>query len=416
MENEKMQQCHDLFIKLIRGYLTGEMEVNEEFENADWNKLHELSYRTGLTPMLCEPVKKVYSRYPFKTDIYQRFINGTIVMALKEETKIEYVERIVKAAAEKDIQVLVFKGPIIADAYKDYRMRVSSDTDMYVDEKDKDAMMEILESLGYQWLQDKSKDHVQNLTIPNVHYVELHTALWEDFKGSRIKVLESFELTAPKNRICDKFCGVMLDTIRHEEQLIYFVYHFAKHMVLESASIRNVMDILLFYKKHKDKIDEASFKERLERLGYWKCFCILCQVGEEYLGFRADDLPCYAKTDSESLDQVLKVLFSEQVTRDDDIYRWQMVYNMTPYLTGDYDPNMSGVKRKLKYLFPTRSNMPEKYSYAKKSVFLVPIAWVHRIFDYIVSRFFKRNYRMAGSKRMSRMDAKLQVLKKMKLI
>ena len=416
MEDKKMRQCHDLFIKLTKGYLTGQIDVDESFMDADWEKIYELAYRTGLTPMLCEVVQQVYAKYPFDVSVYNRFINGTIVMALKEEHKIKCVENIIKAAEAKGIQVLIFKGPVIADVYKDYRMRYSSDTDMFVDEKNKDAMMEVLKDLGYQWLEEKSKDHVQNLHIPNVHYVELHTALWEDFSGTRIKILESFGLTAEHNRIRDTFCGIEMDTIRHEEQLIYFVFHFAKHMVLESASIRNVMDILLFYKKHKEKINDNSLKESLEKLGYWKCFCILCQIGYDCLGFSKEELPAFDSADKEAIDQVLKVLLSEQVTRDDDIYRWQMVYNMTPYLTGDYDPNMTGRKRKIRYLFPSRADMPEKYKYAKKCVLLVPIAWVHRVIDYCVSRLVRRKYRMAGTKRMNRMDAKLEVLEKMKLI
>ncbi len=406
----------EAFIELLRGAVCGEMKIVPEFCNVKWEKILYLAQITGTLTLLCEQVKNVNESYAIPEDIYNKFVYTTIHLALKEEKKIMYLEKILLEARNQGIEVIVFKGPVVADAYSDYRLRVSSDTDMYVDDINKEKMIHILEKLGYTWLRESSKLKVQNFTILNEHYVELHTALWEDYSGTKIDTLQSMNLTTCENRINDIFCGIDITTLKYEKHLIFLLFHFAKHMIIETANIRFIVDILLFFVKHQEEMNIKELQNDLEKIGYWDFFNIICNIGVMCLGMDADLFPFIINLDQKSIKYVLSTLIDQSIKYKKEKEKWQMVHYMMPYFTGDNEKGKKDGKRKIQYLFPNREQLPEKYSYAKKHVILLPLAWGLRMLNYIFERLDTRKYRMSGLKRMNKIDDKLEILRKFKLV
>ena len=90
---------------------------------------------------------------------------------------------------------------------------------------------------------------------------------------------------------------------------------------------------------------------------------------------------------------------------------------MMPYLTGDNSEKdkLSKREKRVKYLFPGVKDFPEEYGYVKKCPILLPVGWIHRIVKYAFDRTFKKGERIAGSVRMSKVDEKVNRLRKMGL-
>lgn len=390
-----------------------------DYSQVDWNRVHELARDSKLLPIMIRRLKTV----PEACAALGDSINGLSMLgiryAIDEMNKKRLLIKLLNEAKEKDIPVLVFKGVVLSQLYPEPSLRISCDTDLYIDEEIRQKMIDIFLENGYEFHEEDSNENVKKYLHPSGHYIELHSKLTTYIKGTKINTLWDMRLTDA--RVHGIYDGVECDTIAYGEQLIFLMFHLFKHLMGEHANLRFLTDILLFLYGYIDEMDVEVLKERMVGLGYWKCFCNMYGIGLRYLGFeKLEKLEAVGleKYNEEAAEALIEELLLYYFDEEDEEFRLDLTYSMTPYLTGD-DNDCEGKGANgsmLAYLFPPYKHFPEEYTYVKKCPILLPIGWIHRIIKYVWETKISKKHRMTGTTRLRKVDEKVNRLKKMSII
>lgn len=407
------------FFALVRASIHKDYIDEYDYSDSDWKQIFNLAMGSKLLPMMGKKLKSIPGAVETFGSTLDAVSNQSVRMAIGEISKKRMLLKLIKDARDKDVPVLLFKGVVLSELYPEPSLRISSDTDMYIDEDERDRMVEVLTQNGYQFHEEDSNENVVKYLHPSGHYIELHSKLWSFIQGTRIDELQKMGLT--DCRVHGTYDGVECDTIAYGEQLVFLVFHMYKHIMFEHANLRFITDILLYLYKYIDEIDLKTLKERFVFLGYWKCFCNMYYIGLKYLGFKPlEKLEAIGleKECDEAEEALIEELLLFYLEEEDEEFQFELTYSMTPYLTGD-DKNCAGKGANgsvFSYLFPSYRNFPEEYTYVKKCPVLLPIGWIHRIIKYVWDTKIAKKNRMAGTTRMRKVDEKVARLKKMQLI
>ena len=389
-----------------------------DYSDTDWVEITKLAAGTGMLGIVFKRMKDLAVTDEKLKEIVLDMERRIFIRGISEIRKNQLLAVILKIASEEQLPVLLFKGVVLSSLYPEPSMRFSSDTDMYIDECYRNKMADIFVRLGYEY-KEESNENVVKYSLPQQHYIELHSKLWSVVTGNKIDILEKMKLT--EKRIHATFDGVECDTIDYGEQLIFLMFHLYKHLFFEHANIRFLTDIMLFFYAHCKEMDLQLAKDRMLSLDYWNFFSLLYEISVRFLGF--ERLPEMEALGPEMYDaQAAEITINELMLlyKDDfdEKHHFQLMYNMMPYLTGDSKEIEKSWKKqkRMHYLFPGVEDFPEEYKYVKKYPILLPIGWIHRIIKYAFDRLFHKESRISGVIRMNKVEDKVERLEKMGLI
>ena len=225
--------------------LQGEVNWIKVCELLISGKLYSVVYRSilNLEDELCVPEKMLaeWKAYTFS-------------LGFRQLRMITELKRVLQAAEERGIQLIMFKGLALAELYPEPYMRTSSDVDLLVSEEQRYAAENVLVELGYEKIEELSKTHVPTYVVDDGNRylkIELHDRLWEDYEGKQADILKEMQLDNPKTFIQQKAVGINITTLGHTEHLIYQIFHIAKHFFFEGISLRYLVDIMLFIEAHE---------------------------------------------------------------------------------------------------------------------------------------------------------------------
>lgn len=385
-----MEKLERDFLLLTQYVATGNKETNNDWENTDWSEIYKICNINKMVANTHDWVKELIGLSPELLAQWDRFRFMTFV----RQKKCFYSLRdVVNSFDEKQISYVVFKGNIIANLYANPYYRISADSDVFVEEDDREAATRVLLDLGYKYVEEESKDIMVSVFIKEEagHKIELHTSLFEDYSGAQIDILNNMNLTAEEKRTIVEIDGTQFTTLGHEEHLIFQIFHFVKHFILEGVSIRYLIDITLFINSYYNEINWNSFWKKMQTLKY-DTFCdrffYLCK---KYYGLNPEVIRNRAVTIDEATEESLLLdLIYKGNSNNNQKASYHLTGNLVGYLEGDKEEiNTSPIYKKLKTVFPNQNDVHEYYLYAKKHKALVPVAWLHRPFHSLRLRLNK---------------------------
>lgn len=337
----------------------------------------------------------------------------TCSTAIRETSRRADLERVLKAAAERDIKLICFKGDILARLYPEWKTRISGDSDLFVYERDKDRAIGLLEELGYQQDKEKSKSQVPVFLHPiRKHKLELHFSLWEDYEGKQIDMLNKMALTDEAELEAIMVGAVKGWTLSPTNHLIYQMFHIIKHFSVQGIGTKYMWDITYFLKAHIQEIDKDKFWRCMEELGYQE-FCThyfgLC---ERYLGLNVNIM----LTSTECVDRKKqeKLLADMMAFSNKEKLDYKVITLMSPYLEGRETVAGGSLMRKLSLIFPMPDALQEEFSYAKRHRILLPIAWGHKWLRFMKNHI---NGKSAGAaQKLKEADNRLEMMQEMNLL
>ncbi|MCR5772121.1 MAG: nucleotidyltransferase family protein [Butyrivibrio sp.] len=359
---------------------------NDKYE-LDFEELKVMIQENSLSAFLYKPVKEFNDKNGIISQEviadYGRYIQAVM---FRELSKNYGIKKLCKEAENRGIRLVFFKGILLADLYPQYAERTSSDSDILVDDKDKEAAEKLLVELGYEKNLEHSKNHVQ-VYSNNVldHVVELHTRLWEDYTGPRIDILDKMELSCLQTDIRTMACGIEVNTLGYEKHLVYQLFHIIKHFSLDGIGIRYLIDTTLFVNRYCEDIDFDLFWKHIELLGYTKFVEAFFQICVKELKMTDKVFENHAYMLDHSVDDLKMDLLKVGITKDKDA-GWQIMGAMEGYFTGEAKAPKTEIKRKLSMVFPSLDALPKTYIYARRYPILLPFAWVHRAIKFIIRR------------------------------
>lgn len=172
------------------------------------------------------------------------------------------------------------------------------------------------------------------------------------------------------------------------DNAIFLFLHWVKHFLSCGTGIRQIMDFFLFWKNNRYNIDALKFQKMLEDLGFSKLYAASVHIALNYLQFDKSEIENFNfEVDEFFINWLLMDI--EQGGVFGKLEQRKLTFY---YLFGDagvpgiYEKNSS---RYIKMYINTfrYSYLIRKYKYLQNAKFLLPVAYVNRVYDLFFSVF-----------------------------
>jgi hypothetical protein len=197
-------------------------------------------------------------------------------------------------------------------------------------------------------------------------------------------------------------------TFSATHHLLYLLCHSYKHFLHSGFGMRQLCDMILFMNAYGNQIDYQYFNQRLEQYHFMEFWGNLLDIAEHYLGFSYEKA-CYPRISIETDSELLLMDMLEGGVFGYSTMERKHSANMTlTALKGNSNSRVSGIFHSL---FPDLTYMKQQFSYLKKMPYLLPIAYIQRIFSY-----GKQNSHSESLSSVKIGKQRVELLKKYKLI
>ncbi len=279
-----------------------------------------------------------------------------------------------KALTEAGAKPIAVKGCVCASLWSEPSLRISGDADILAKDGDFETCRRVLESLGY-----KPSGHDPSNEIcfsnPKGCRIELHSSPFkEDASFSKLNsaVGDMSEMASTVN-----IDGVEIICPGVQDHFVYLVLHAFKHFVNSGVGIRQLMDICLLSKD--ESIDWNTVFEKCSGVSADGFLSAVLLISAEYFGLDISRInsPLFRKdVDCEIM---LKDIKSGGIygTRNTD------KHHSGSLTVNSYAESQNGERNAV--IFLPAGRMKRRYPYLRRYPFLLPLAWLQRVFGYVFS-------------------------------
>ena len=291
------------------------------------------------------------------TEVGKKFFKSTMNLSYFCAEQSAAVQSVVDAFKVNKVQHLVLKGTILRDLYPYPEMRLMSDADILIKEKEYTRIKPIMMELGFT--ESFESDHELAWTKGDV-MIELHKRLVPSYNKDFFNYFGDGWKLAKMRDEDTKECYMSL-----EDNFVYTFVHFAKHYRDSGISVKHLTDFYVIMEKNPemdfDYIDREL--EKLQLLDFWKN--IKNAVGA-WFGLNEWD---------EKSEYIAQKIISNKVYGSNE-NRMQ-----ARALKASKKTKHIKLKKVFNLIFPKYSGMCQKYKFLKKVPILLPFMWVFRWFQ-----------------------------------
>ena len=383
---EKLTNVQSEFLKILESFMHDkEYLLPDDF--AHLPELFEMSKQHHMVAAVFEQIRQspiCYSQaYAGLTMAWKRFsIRDVMIQMQKTEGFLNVYEKLVQAG----VTPLVMKGAICRNLYSKPDHRISGDEDMLLAKEQFEQCDRILMQEGYV-REELDMEHlsyeIPYLNRQNGVYIELHLSQFPEESGAYGHLNDEFgEVFAHK--VCEQVQGRQVWTLCPTEHLFYLICHSFKHFLHSGFGMRQVCDMILMAEMYGAQIDWADIEERLYRLNMKTYWDALVKIGEEYLGFSLEKAkyPEQMYNPEVDIEPLLKDLLDSGIYGASTMER-KHSSNMT--LAAVESGKANTTASLTASLFPSRKYMKTQFEWLKKYPWLLPAAYVIRVFRYLKS-------------------------------
>lgn len=348
----------EYFVSLAKASILGENPENPP-KDIDWEYIWNKAYKQNLTGLIAESILRLPPEIqPENTELWNEGMMQTLFLMSQ---KFAEFDRITRMLINAGIDVVCLKGIVTKDLYPVPELRVMGDFDIFVSKSQIDAVSDIFKNEGYEL-----KKEVVGITA------QKGKILWEVFSSLEQEFRENTEEYDEK-----LFCGKIswdngLYRLNNTHMLAHMILHFGQHLIYTGSGIRNLLDIVLFLKKYKDDTDFEEVKRICADNYFERLYQYIMTAVDEIFGVPIEHEDYDIKQFIDTL--LVGGVFGEAAK------------NVMARQTSRQVGNVGMIRR---VFFPTCEMLKTSYPYLKKHRWLLPFAWVHRIFRARIHRGFK---------------------------
>ncbi len=321
----------------------------------EWKYIYDKASEQNIAGLLFPAVMKLDKKFLPDEELIKLWSNtmiSTISIMSRRYNEFLRMNRIVK---ENGFNIIGLKGCILRNIYPIPELRTMGDFDVLVDKKSIGGIAKIFKDNGYDVINDAFGIVCKN----DVAYWEVFDTIEEEFRYNSEKYDKLF-LSNCTNK--DNFTF-----LKHTYFLAHMIVHMGKHYVREGAGIRNLCDVALFVKKYKAEIDFDKVREICSEQNYVNTYSYIINAINKWYdvdvsGIYVEEKDCDLFMEYTMLNGIFgkqgNTLVSQAAKHEDD--------------------SIKGIR---KILFPTVKMLDYRYKYLKKMPFLLPVAWIQRIFS-----------------------------------
>ncbi len=377
-------------MRLFKCAVHGESEI--EPISCDAEKVLKLAERQGVWTVVFPVVKMLYEKDKeiLKSEQFARY-DRRFINNISAEMRRKYAVRsMLEMLEENGICCCILKGEILAELYSVPETRVSSDTDILLEDPSLEARVcEIMEEHKFEVMERPSTSNHAMCRSSATGLVEFHLTMYDELmEDVWFNMLHERSEPLRKHVLAD---GNTVNTLGYTDGAVYVTLHFIKHFLSEGVGIRQLMDVLLYLRRYKDKIDIERFKHTMKELKYDRFLKTGMAVGELFLGISCDEIfeicdDAEFFPDERLICDVLSDieeggLFGHDDKEREEFYKLYTQARYTRFKDGSFDSYMKewGHVSIFKRLFPSYRAMRSEYAVLKKHPAYLPFMYVHRI-------------------------------------
>ena len=286
-------------------------------------------------------------------------------VAVSEKQKFE-VGSVCKAFSDNKIDHMPLKGTILREMYPHSDMRFMSDADILIKTEQYDSIRKVMLELGFSEGVESNHEHVWK---KSGIVIELHKRLIPSYNKDYYAYYgNGWQLAIPSETAPYRY------EMSSEDQMIYLFTHFAKHYRDGGIGLRHITDLYV-YRRHIGKLDEEYIQKELHSLGTYEFYTNITDTINVW--FNGADA-------TEKTDFITDVIFNSGVYGQLS----QKRIAQTLKATTDGRTSIKNAKKRhmFQIIFPSLENMKLRYGFLEKLPFLLPVAWIMRLFKIV---FFK---------------------------
>ena len=411
-----MNQLYKQILSLVKSSIQGEAFTPNT--PIPWKDAYHILVTGKLVGIVYRKVNELPENCRPDEDIMNSWKNMVFQRGFHQLLSFQELGHVLREAEKKGLHPVVFKGIALADLYPEANMRFSSDSDILIPPEERSAMETLLQELGYSFIEIASKQHVPVYKIqqPNRYLkIELHDCLWEDYTGLQAELLEELNLTTPDTLLQTTACKIPITTLGYEQHLIYQIFHIAKHFAFEGLPLRYLVDLTVFVNAYHNQIDAAHFWAIMKKLKY-DVFCdAIFKICIHY--FDMDNSLLSAEYRKYELNEDLLVDILTVGRKEGDASEaWAGTDTLSRYLMRDTQATSNRFSQKIHMIFPTPSELKDKFSYAKKYKILLPFAWIHRFFSAISYSRYCKKQGTSSNDAYNKINHRLELMKDLEMV
>lgn len=383
-----MNHINTLFLQALKASLstTQVTWTSEDVSTEDFNQLFKTASTHHVVPMIFEAV---YSCQAFSAVTPQQAIairRGVTQSIILQTMKTEEFRRLFGLLLDAGVRPCVVKGVICRGLYPNPDARSSNDEDVLIRPEDFQKVHNLFQDYGLD-LKEPEADPETSYEVPYIQnqgalYIELHKQLFPP-ESEAYGDMNRFFDRVHENLIEVSTPGGKYLTMHPTDHLLYLICHSFKHFLHSGFGIRQVCDIILFANAYGKDIDWSYVLDACREIRADLFAAAMFRIGEKYLIFDAEKA-CYSdEWKSMDVDEsaMLQDLLDSGVFGQSDMSR-KHSSNIT---LGAVIADKRGKKAKSGIagsIFLPLKSMEGRFPYLKKFPFLLPVAWVQRIWVY----------------------------------
>ena len=357
-----MNDAEQYLLRVLRGFVQGE---DPGPFAGDWQQLYALSAMHSVSGILGHSVMSFphEDSAPVAQTMRRQCLQTMALFSQRGEAMLKLTE----ALSNEGIDHLLFKGYVVRDYYTVPELRTFGDIDFLIrpeDRKKCDALMK-------QWGFEPKEDWEPVFSyIRGAEFYEIHSHVLETDISERADYREYF------SHIWDYAIQQSEHTyvLKPEYHLLYLLTHIAKHIHGSGAGVRMYLDIAFFLKHFDSDLDWAWFQGELEKLHFYDFTNMVFTFVKREFGVESPISlrPVDEQTYQDFLDFTMAGGTFGKFGRD------SAVIQLKNQDIGEV--NVSKGKTLLHRFFPPASQIERRYTYLKGRHWLLPVAWIHRVF------------------------------------
>lgn len=334
-------------------------------KDINWDKMKSLSVIHSVQGILGYMVitHKLSDSLEFLTLMRQWCMGNIAVYAGRNSAMNVLSEHMNRAGIEH----ILFKGFVLKDYYPVPELRSYGDIDFIIRLKDRAKSHQLMLDLGYQVKNDWEAVYSY---LKNNEFYEIHSDIMEVNVSDKADYCGYFknmwEYTVNTGEYSREFTP--------EYHFVYLLTHIAKHIYGSGAGIRMYLDLAVFIEHFGNKVNWAYVKEQLEELQLYDFYCTVMTAIKKWFDV---DSPIELKEVSEKILEEFFV-FTVEGGVYGQVNRERGINALKQKGTDEQTASRTGVV--LHRLFPPVESLEKRYTYLQKKHWLLPIAWIHRLF------------------------------------
>ena len=379
-----MEPVYRLFLEAMKAAME-DRTVNwgGEVTPEDMDALVMLAQEHHVLPMIFEAVYACPAAAAMDGTLFMQARRSTVQSVMTQALKTEEFLALNRHLRENGVTPLVVKGIVCRNLYPKPDYRFSGDEDVLCGEHQFQACHRAMIEFGME----PSGPELDSYEVPyrndGALYIELHKTLFaqdSDIFGDCNRFFEgafdrAVEITVQ---------GQQVATLCPTDHMLYLILHAFKHFLHSGFGIRQVCDMVLFANAYGSQVDWKAVLKKCRSIRADKFAAALLRIGEKYLNFSTDQARYPRSWRDLQVDEgpLLADLLYGGIYGSSDRSRVHSS-NMTLNAVSADKKGKTTRGNLLRTIFPPAKSLEGRFPYLHRMPFLLPVAWVCRIFGYI---------------------------------